>query len=269
MKIVSDLELRCIDIYSIPVWQSEFPDFLEHKKLFLEAIEEYKKENSNEEKINSNVHGYQSPPGLHSRTELNPLFEYISQVAIKATQDLDFIDCDVFVSSSWSNINDSRQCMNTQHVHGDTLSGVFYVKSPPGSGQLCITNCGINPMWAGFEMVRKTNINFDYVIFIRPDVEISNKINMEWLNITFDIIVPNYEFNEGVNDKFAIIPFDIAHHYANRIDELADFRKNHGRIVSEKYVQFIIIKYYKCVHLINFYMKIVRPDSLDTNNIVV
>ena len=115
-------------------------------------------------------------------------------------------------------------------------------------------------------MVRKTNINFDYVIFIRPDVEISNKINMEWLNITFDIIVPNYEFNEGVNDKFAIIPFDIAHHYANRIDELADFRKNHGRIVSEKYVQFIIIKYYKCVHLINFYMKIVRPD---TNNIVV
>ena len=129
--------------------------------------------------------------------------------------------------------------------------------------------CALESQKRCFEMVRKTNINFDYVIFIRPDVEISNKINMEWLNITFDIIVPNYEFNEGVNDKFAIIPFDIAHHYANRIDELADFRKNHGRIVSEKYVQFIIIKYYKCVHLINFYIKIVRPDSLDTNNIVV
>lgn len=202
MKIVSDLELRCIDIYSIPVWQSEFPDFLEHKKLFLEAIEEYKKENSDQEEIHSNVRGYQSPPGLHSRTELNPLFEYISQVAIKATQDLDFIDCDVFVSSSWSNINDSRQCMNTQHIHGDTLSGVFYVKSPPGSGQLCITNCGINPMWAGCEMVRKKNQYTGEILKISPvegnlmiwpsylphSVE-TNDHDDERISISFNIVV--------------------------------------------------------------------------------
>ena len=41
---------------------------------------------------------------------------------------MDFIDCDVAMTSAWLNVNDSRQCMNAEHVHGDVFSGVLSYK---------------------------------------------------------------------------------------------------------------------------------------------
>ena len=37
-----------IPIYSIPLWQSEYPEFEEHKKIFLAAVKEYKKQTQQE-----------------------------------------------------------------------------------------------------------------------------------------------------------------------------------------------------------------------------
>ena len=47
-------------------------------------------------------------------------------------------------------------------------------------------------------------------------------------------------------------------YYAYRIDEIIDFRKNQGRIVSEKYAKFIIDKYFEQVHFIDFHFEIIR-----------
>jgi len=35
-------------IYSVPFWQSEYPDFEEHQEFFLETIRKYKEENTSE-----------------------------------------------------------------------------------------------------------------------------------------------------------------------------------------------------------------------------
>ena len=121
--------------------------------------------------------------------------------------------------------------------------------------------CALESQKRVYQMAKETNEQFDYIIFIRPDVEILNRFDTSIFNAKFDIIIPNYDHHEGLNDRFAIIPFKYASNYACRIDEIKDFRKNNGRIVSEKYVKFIINKYYNNVLFVNFYMKIVRPNG--------
>ena len=149
--------MNLMPIYSTPLWQSEYPEFDEHKELFLTAAKKFKEQNPSEEKSRSNIAGYHSPSTLQVVEELRPLYEYICQMAYKAVADLDFIDCDIAVTEAWLNVNDSRQCMNTEHIHGEVFSGVFYLHTPQGSGKLSIVNPGINRMWKGCELVSQKN----------------------------------------------------------------------------------------------------------------
>ena len=144
-------------IYSVPLWQSEYPEFEEHKETFLSAVKEYKEQNPTKETALSNIAGYQSPNTLQNVGELRPLFEYICQIGFKACSDLDFIDCDIAMTSAWLNVNDSRQCMNSEHVHGDVFSGVFYLQAPEGSGKLSLVNPGINKLWSGCHLASQKN----------------------------------------------------------------------------------------------------------------
>jgi len=149
--------MNLMSIYSTPLWQSEYPEFEEHKEIFLTVAKKYKQQNSTRETSGSNVFGYQSPSTLQGVEELRPLFEYICQLGFKAVADLDFIDCDIALTEAWLNVNDSRQCMNSEHVHGDVFSGVFYLQAPDGSGKLVIQNPGINKMWDGCKLVQQKN----------------------------------------------------------------------------------------------------------------
>lgn len=149
--------MNLMPIYSVPLWQSEYPDFEEHQELFLNAVKEYKEQNPTKEPPMSNIAGYQSPSTLHGVEELRPLFEYICQMGFKAAADLDFIDCDIALTEAWLNVNDSRQCMNSEHVHGDVLSGVFYLSTPEGSGKMVLSNPAINKMWEGCSLTSQKN----------------------------------------------------------------------------------------------------------------
>ena len=150
--------MNLMPIYSTPLWQSEYPNFEEEKETIFKALEEYRNQTPTKETPRSNIAGYQSPSTLqNSVEELRPLFEYICQMAYKAVADLDFIDCDVALTEAWLNVNDSRQCMNTEHVHGDIFSGVFYLQAPEGSGKLSIVNPGINRMWKGGDLISQKN----------------------------------------------------------------------------------------------------------------
>ena len=82
-----------IPIYSVPMWQGSYPEFRDHKKLFLDVVKKYKEENDKSE-FRSSINGYQSPQTLHQVEELRPLFEYICQLGFKAVADLEFVDCD-------------------------------------------------------------------------------------------------------------------------------------------------------------------------------
>lgn len=149
--------MNLTSIYSTPLWQSEYPEFEEYREIFLAAIREYKERNPSKETPRSNVSGYQSPDTLHHVPELEPLFQYICQIGIGACADLDFVDCDIAITSAWLNVNNSRQCMNNVHIHGDVFSGVFYLQAPERSGKLVISNPAINRLWEGCRLAAQKN----------------------------------------------------------------------------------------------------------------
>ena len=191
--------MNLISIYSVPLWQSEYPDFEEHKEVFLNAVRTYKEENPSVQK--SNISGYHSPETLQQIPELRPLFEYICQMAFRAVADLDFIDCDIALTSAWVNINDTRQCMNSEHIHDQVFSGVFYLEAPEESGKIVLQNPAINRMWKGCnltanktqftgESIRIEPIEGNILLFpsYLPHSVETNNHDKERISISFNII---------------------------------------------------------------------------------
>ena len=192
--------MNLMSIYSVPMWQSEYPDFEDHKEIFLSAVREYKEQNPTKETPRSNVGGYQSPDTVHGINELRPLLEFICQMSFKACADLDFVDCDVALTSAWLNINDSRQCMNSEHVHGDTYSGVFYLSAPEGSGKLSIVNPAINCMWQGIQLTEKKNQFTGESIKTEPE---------EGNIILFPSYIPHYVETNNHDEERISISFNV------------------------------------------------------------
>lgn len=191
--------MNLMPIYSVPFWQSEYPEFDEYKETFLNAVRTHKEENPSDNK--SNVFGYQSPKTLQGVSELKPLLEYICQMGFRAVADLNFIECDIALTSAWSNFNDSRQCINSEHVHGDVLSGVFYLKAPEGSGKLSVVNPGINKMWQGCGLTSQKNPFTAESILIEP---IEGNILLFPSYIAHSVL-PNDHDDERISISFNLI----------------------------------------------------------------
>ena len=160
--------MNLMSIYSTPLWQSEFSEFEELKEDFILAAKEFRTDNPSLSNPKSNVFGYQSPSTLQQLNVFSPLYEYACQMAFKACADLDFGDVDIAITGAWLNVNDSRQCMNHDHIHGDVFTGVFYISAPEGSGKLVIKNPGINKLWKGCDLATQKNQFTGEIIRIDP-----------------------------------------------------------------------------------------------------
>ena len=124
--------------------------------------------------------------------------------------------------------------------------------------------CMLESQKRGIEMIEDyvltSGIKPKYIIFIRPDVKINNDLPLVEIVLNENTInLPNHSHHEGLNDQFAVLNYKYANIYGKRINEIANFRKTHGRIVGEKYVKYIIMKYNLHVKFINFSYVITRP----------
>lgn len=149
--------MNIIQVFSTPVWQSTLPNFQDHKEKFLQTVEEFRTKNPVSDIRSSAGNGYQSPKNLTNEQDMAPLFEFVCQMGLKAAFDLQFVNVDAYVTAAWSNIHDKRSCINIEHVHQDTFSGVFYLQVPEKSGNLVVSNPGINPLWQGTMLTSSKN----------------------------------------------------------------------------------------------------------------
>lgn len=110
-------------------------------------------------------------------------------------------------------------------------------------------------------MVLSTNNHYDYFLFVRPDMLFKNPINVsQMLQLkNEEVILPVWNDFEGYNDRFAILTAASAPIYSKRIDHIADFRRDHGRIVSEKYLKYIIDTNHLNIIRMEFGYDFVRP----------
>ena len=123
--------------------------------------------------------------------------------------------------------------------------------------------CALESQKRGFDMVKESVLKgdkFKFIIFIRPDITLHNKLPIKKIIPNYKKIqIPNHSHGEGLNDQFAITNYENGNLYSNRINELADFRINNGRIVSEKYCKFIISKYNMKINMLDLKYSITRP----------
>ena len=127
--------------------------------------------------------------------------------------------------------------------------------------------CALESQKRVTQMCLESNQIYDYVLYIRPDVEIEapfpvhqlNTIHQKTLEHLYPIGIPDDNHFSGYNDRSAIVPFSSCEKYGKRIDEIVEFRRNEGRIVSEKYTKYIVDKYFSHIEFLNFPFKIIRP----------
>jgi hypothetical protein len=123
--------------------------------------------------------------------------------------------------------------------------------------------CALESQKRCVELCLAEKTKYDYVIFLRPDayVETPLPIVEMIMNMKLNtIIVPANDSYEGYNDRFAMLHYSNVLWYSHRINMIEEFRKTNGRIVSEKYVKYIVDKYYE-PKLVNFYFKLMRSDG--------
>jgi len=120
--------------------------------------------------------------------------------------------------------------------------------------------CALESQKRVTDMVLNANKKYDYVIYLRPDVEIHSKLRLSYFPIyEKSISIPDNNHWDGYNDRFAITKFADCSYYGKRIDEIIEYRKNHGKIVSETYTRFTIDKYFGSVNFVPFLFDIIRP----------
>lgn len=146
--------MNLLSVYSIPIWQTEFPNFEDNKKNFLEKIFEYKEENKSILEVGNN--SYESPKTLLQVKELEPLYSYFCNIIFKAIRDLDFVDCGVALTSSWVNINAENSFIE-ESVCGEIFRGIFCLKISNKNEQFVLKNTAINPLWEGIKFRGEKN----------------------------------------------------------------------------------------------------------------
>lgn len=198
------------------------------------------------------------------KTDTNMIWEKNSSVAIDYDEykllNLDYytIDC-------------QDDFLQTIHVsdyfnRGDVDDTVPQWNNPP-----LLRNhlCALESQKRVTNMVQSSGFKFDYIIYIRPDVELITPFLIQYLNINNnEIAIPNEHHYSGYNDRFAIVPYTNCSVYGKRIDEIIKFKKENGRIVSEKYAKFILLKYFSKIHFIDFKMEIIRPIEINKQSVV-
>jgi uncharacterized protein (TIGR02466 family) len=149
--------MNLLQIFSTPIWESSFPNFENNKSKFIETAVEFRKKNPKGITKSNLGGGYQSPMTLTNELVFAPLFDFVCQIGRKAAFDLQFVNVDTYITAAWVNFNDSRSCINYDHIHQDTFSGVFYLQIPEKSGKLVVSNPGINALWQGAMLTDKKN----------------------------------------------------------------------------------------------------------------
>jgi len=123
--------------------------------------------------------------------------------------------------------------------------------------------CGLESQRRVSQMVLNKNKTYDFIIYMRPDIEIKNPFPVDIFSkmTPYDISIPNHGNFDGCNAIIAVISFQTMEDFSNKINELVEYRKYQGRIVAEKFVEYIYHKYYDKIYFIDLGYTVIRPDG--------
>ena len=141
------------ELFSIPFWDSEYPDFDNSQKQFTDALRKFREDNPS-----PTDRGYQSPKALHKVEGLAPVCEYASQLAQKAVYDLDMFEADTPVVAGWAFYQDSISARGLDLVYRHTFTAIFLAEADDGQSPVVeIANPNSLKDWVGNALVAEKN----------------------------------------------------------------------------------------------------------------
>lgn len=110
--------------------------------------------------------------------------------------------------------------------------------------------------------------DYEYCMFIRPDVYFPRKFNVEWLSLARDnkMVLLDWKTYKNVapyseNDRFCICKPNDAKKYGDILPFLLLYSKQKA-VIAESFLGYMLNEYYKIeIERISFYFKRVLPDG--------
>jgi len=114
------------------------------------------------------------------------------------------------------------------------------------------------------KMIQESNEEFDYIIFLRPDVKYLHPLNIKYLNHVTDnkICIPHFCIFYNFNDRFAITNMNSYKIYGTLFNELLEYSKT-NQLHSEKYQSYLLHQAKIKFILIPFYFNRVRFNGYE------
>ena len=122
--------------FGVPVWSRSIIDHTTLNARLLDAVARLQSETPSIHR--SNVGGWHSAANLHRHADFTPLRRIVERTSLGCAHHLgfDFDKADLVFQGMWAN-NNGPGDYNRSHIHPNAfLSGTYYVKAPPESGNI-------------------------------------------------------------------------------------------------------------------------------------
>lgn len=101
----------------------------------------------------------------------------------------------------------------------------------------------LNSIKQVWNLVEKSNIRYDLILYSRMDVLYINKLNLDVNNVEDNIYTPQFHKWGGLNDRFALGKYNIMKIYANRFDYDKEFLDNtKNKFHAETFLNYVMKK---------------------------
>ena len=112
------------------------------------------------------------------------------------------------------------------------------------------------------QLIRKSNENFDYIIFLRPDCMYLTLLDISFLKLVNinTVCIPNFALYNNFNDRFCITNMNTYQLYGDVFSKLFMYSKNFT-LHSETFHYNIIKQHKMNINLINFQFRRVRANG--------
>lgn len=149
--------LNTLNIFSIPLWESEIIDFETKQQHLIEAIQQYRTQNPNTIGRYCAGGAYQSPPAVFQIPVFQPVIQQLFESSQQMMSALGLVGGGIVFTGVWANIHDRIDHRQNLHAHNAVVSGVLYLQASHDSGALVLENPGRNLSWVGLDLVEEKN----------------------------------------------------------------------------------------------------------------
>tara|TARA_B100000886_G_scaffold317088_1_gene256122 strand:- start:2407 stop:3147 length:741 start_codon:yes stop_codon:yes gene_type:complete len=131
----------------------------------------------------------------------------------------------------------------------------------------------LNSLKKVFSLIENKNNEYDSFIFIRPDLKIISKIDIDNILETKNenvIATCNFSKWRGLNDRAAIGNYNSIKKYANRIDNIYEYMNENGKLHAEKLLKFVMEKFkIKNIDLNLYFIRIRANNDMEKKDLYI